>query len=149
MIPRYGKPPLRRTYVQRPGIYAILPLSGGFLLTQQEDPGPEIQLPGGGIDAGEHPIQALYREVREETGWKITRPYRFGTFRQFTYMPEYKIWAEKICHIYAAHPVRPVSEPIEVGHTVLWLDVEGALSAVGSTGGRRMLLRYVERISGR
>ncbi len=148
MIPRFGKPPLRQAYIRRPGIYAILPKSGGFLLTQQDDPGPDIQLPGGGIDPGEQPLHALYREVEEETGWKITRPHRFAAFRQFTYMPEYEIWAEKICHVYVAHPARRISQPSEIGHAVLWLDSAGALSAIGSPGSRAVLSHYIERASG-
>ena len=42
-----------------------------ILATHQAEPVPEFQLPGGGIDRGEHPIAALHREVYEETGWKI------------------------------------------------------------------------------
>ena len=77
MIKRYGSPPRSGTkYVSRPGIYAILPLGNQLLLTHQMEPGPEFQLPGGGIDPGEHPISALYREVMEETGWRIARPRR-------------------------------------------------------------------------
>jgi 8-oxo-dGTP diphosphatase len=100
---RYGDAPLAGVrYTRRVGAYAILPRDGALLLTHQEEPGPEVQLPGGGIDPGESPIQALHREVFEETGWRIARPRRLGAFRRFTYMPEYDLWAEKLCLIYVA-----------------------------------------------
>lgn len=125
----------------------ILPRAGGFILTQQDDPGPEVQLPGGGIDPGEQVLPALHREVAEETGWSITRVRKFGSFRQFTYMPEYAIWAEKICHVYVAHPARQIAPPAEAGHSVLWLDPINAIDAIASPGGRQILSDYLSRAS--
>lgn len=83
------KPGMR--YTQRPGAYAVLLRGRDVLLTHQAAPIPEFQLPGGGIDPGESPLAALYREVMEETGWRIARPRRLGAFRRFTYMPEYDL----------------------------------------------------------
>ena len=60
----------------------------------------EIQLPGGGVDKGEQSIHALHREVMEETGWHIRVLKKEGVFQRFTFMPEYNLWAHKICHIY-------------------------------------------------
>ncbi|HAW49319.1 MAG TPA: NUDIX hydrolase, partial [Roseovarius sp.] len=69
MIRRFGESPRPDVaYRLRPGAYAILPHRGRLLVTHQADPLPELQLPGGGIDPGESPVQALYREVFEETG---------------------------------------------------------------------------------
>lgn len=102
-------------------MYAILPRDGQVLLTCQENPEPDIQLPGGGIDPGESPLPALHREVFEETGWSIATPRRLGAFRRFVFMPEYDLWAEKLCHIYLARPVRRHGPPREDGHHALWL----------------------------
>ena len=63
MIRRFGEGPRAgQRYQRRLGAYAILPLEGRLLLTHQDEPEPEIQLPGGGIDAGESPIAALHRD---------------------------------------------------------------------------------------
>jgi 8-oxo-dGTP diphosphatase len=143
MIRRYGdSPEPARRYGLRPGAYAILPRNGQLLVTFQEEPTPEFQLPGGGIDPGESPLTALHREVFEETGWHIARPRRLGAFRRFAYMPEYDRWAEKLCTIYLAHPVRPHGAPTEPGHTAHWLPVEMALEALGNPGDRA----FVERL---
>lgn len=139
---------MQRRYKTRPGAYVILPKAGGFILTQQDDPGPEVQLPGGGIDPGEQVLPALHREVTEETGWTIARMRKWSVFRQFTFMPEYEIWAEKICHIYVAHPVRQIGPPTEAGHTVLWLDARSAVAAIASPGSSATLSDYVSRTSG-
>ena len=76
-----------------------------MLLTYQDGPVPEFQLPGGGIDPGESPVRALHREVMEETGWTIFAPRRIGVYRRFCYMPEYGSHAEKLCSVWIARPV--------------------------------------------
>jgi len=132
---RFQNPPLRdKQYSYRPGVYAILANGDDLLLTYQDQPLPEFQLPGGGIDPGESPLAALYREVIEETGWSIAKPRRLGAYRRFTYMPDYDLWAEKICNVYFARPVRQLGEPAEPGHTALWMPADIAVQHLASAG---------------
>jgi 8-oxo-dGTP diphosphatase len=140
MIRRYGEPvkPGHR-YTRRPGVYAVLLQGDHILATHQAAPVPEFQLPGGGIDRGEQPIAALHREVFEETGWKVAVTRHLGTFRRFTYMPEYDLWAEKVCQVYLARPVRRLGPPSEAGHSAIWLPVTEALHLLGNAGDRAML----------
>ncbi|KQI73591.1 NUDIX hydrolase [Loktanella sp. 5RATIMAR09] len=143
MIRRYGEVPQNgQRYKLRPGVYAILPRAGKLLCTYQGDPHFEVQLPGGGIDPGEHPLNALHREVFEETGWRIAAPRKLGAFRRFTFMPEYDLWAEKLCHIYLARPVRPHGPPSEPGHLALWLSVEEALAELYNDGDADFVARF-------
>ena len=107
-----------------------------MLLTEQYEDAPDLQLPGGGIDPGESPTTALHREVYEETGWRIARPRRFGAYRRFTYMPEYDLWAEKICLIYVARPVVRLGPPVEADHKALWMSAGEAELALTSPGDR-------------
>ncbi|MDP5348320.1 MAG: NUDIX hydrolase [Paracoccaceae bacterium] len=140
MIRRFGESPrVGQSYRRRPGAYAILLRGADILLTHQADPWPEFQLPGGGIDPGESPLAALHREVFEETGWSIAAPRRIGTFRRFTYMPEYDLWAEKLCMIYLARPVRRIGPPSEAGHTALWMPPEIAADKLGNAGDRHFV----------
>lgn len=143
MIKCYGDAPKPgQHYTRRPGVYAILLRDAEVLVTHQAEPESEIQLPGGGIDAGENPIAALHREVYEETGWHMALQYRFGTFRRFTYMPEYDLWAEKLCTIYVARPTLQISMPPEPGHTPLWLPLGSAATALGNPGDRAMMKSF-------
>lgn len=134
---RFGEvPETGRVYTRRIGAYALLPRAGRVLLTCQMRDGPDLQLPGGGIDAGETPIAALHREVVEETGWRIARPRRIGVFRRFAYMPEYDLWAEKICLVFVADPVRRLGPPSEPGHDAVWMATEVAAERLGNAGDR-------------
>ncbi|OCX61673.1 NUDIX hydrolase [Thioclava sp. SK-1] len=143
MIARYGaSPQTGHRYRRRPGAYAILIRDGQLLLTHQSAPQPEFQLPGGGIDPGESGIRALHREVYEETGWAIDRPRKLGAFRRFVYMPEYDMWAEKICHIYLARPVICRGAPAEPGHRAIWSTPADALSVIRNPGDRAFLKRF-------
>ncbi|HQY42786.1 MAG TPA: NUDIX hydrolase [Paracoccaceae bacterium] len=147
MIRRFGKPPVTgQKYRLRPGAYAVLALGKDVLLTYQEDPNPEFQLPGGGIDPGESPIRALRREVFEETGWSICAPRHVGAFRRFAYMPEYDRWAEKLCHIYFARPVRRLGPPKELGHTAVWVTAQDAIRLVDNKGDAHFL-RQILRLA--
>jgi 8-oxo-dGTP diphosphatase len=128
-----------RRYVTRPGAYVVLLRGGDVLLTHQAEPVPEFQLPGGGIDAGEQPIAALYREVYEETGWSIALCRRLGAYRRFSYMPEYDLWAEKVCAVYLARPARRLGPPTEPHHTALWSPLADAARIVADRGAQHYL----------
>lgn len=146
MIRRFGTPPeATRRYKHRPGVYAVILSGDDVLVTRQEPVGrmsdPEIQLPGGGIDPGESPLTALHREVMEETGWRIASPRRLGAFRRFAYMPDYDLYAEKLCTVYVASAVRPLCPPSEPGHTAIWMPREVALQVLANRGDRSFLSR--------
>lgn len=135
---RYGEPinPAMR-YTPRPGAYVILQKGRDVLLTMQDGDRlehPEIQLPGGGIDAGEHVLPALHREVMEETGWSMAAPVRIGAYRRFVFMPDYDMWAEKICTIYWARPTRRIGPPLEELHTPFWVPMREAPALLANDG---------------
>lgn len=144
MIRRVGHSPRTDiTYRLRAGAYAILPVKGRFLMAVQVTDEVEVMLPGGGIDPGESPMQALHREVMEETGWRIAAPRRLGAFRRFVFMPEYDLWAEKLCHVFVARPTRQTADPIEPDHTPVIMSANDALATLGNDGDRLFLQRYL------
>lgn len=140
MIRRFEEAPLaNQRYKHRPGAYAVLVRGGQVLLTFQSAPSPEFQLPGGGIERGEHAVPALHREILEETGWRVCHLRKIGAFRRFTFMPEYDVWAEKVCHIYFGVPTICVGVPIEKDHTAVWASPEAAIDMVQNEGDRWFL----------
>jgi 8-oxo-dGTP diphosphatase len=137
---RYGEPVQPgRSYRTRPGAYGVILDGADVLITEQAEPQPEFQLPGGGIDPGESALCALHRECFEETGWRIQALRRLGAFQRYAYMPEYDLWARKVCHIYLCRPVRRITAPTEPLHTALWMSVRTAVELLANEGDRKFL----------
>ncbi len=131
-----------RAYATRPGAYAVILEGRDVLVTEQTRPVREYQLPGGGIDPGEGTLPALHRECLEETGWRIRAVRRLGAFQRYAYMPEYDLWARKVCHVYLARPVLETGPPREDGHRAVWMPVETAVRLIGNDGDRAFLARF-------
>jgi 8-oxo-dGTP diphosphatase len=136
---RYGEPVDRKQrYTNRVGAYAVIRDGDDVLVTEQADP-HELQLPGGGLDPGEGTVRALHRECLEETGWRIAVIRRLGAYQRFTYMPEYDLWARKVCHIYLARPVLRLAAPSDPAHRAIWMSIEAARSLLALDGDRSFL----------
>lgn len=139
---RYGDPVRPdQTYTTRPGVYAAIVEGNRLLVTEQTRPGREFQLPGGGIDPGESMLPAVHRECLEETGWIIRVHRRLGGFQRYTFMPEYDLWARKVCHVFLASPVLRRGPPSEPGHRAVWMPRAIAARELGNAGDRDIVAR--------
>lgn len=138
---RYGEA-INKTinYKVRVGVYGIITVNDKILLTDQE--GHEIQLPGGGVDAGEQKFHALIREIREETGWKVMPIRHIGSYQRFVFMPEYAFWAQKICHIYSCRGIYPITPPTEDGHVPLVTTPDLAIKLIQNSGDISFLKQF-------
>ena len=123
-------------YQRRVGAYGIILRNNELLLTEQitSENNIEVQLPGGGSNKGESLLQTLYREVLEETGWGIKVLKKDGMFQRFTYMPEYKIWAHKICHVYKCVATIKKTKILEKDHRSVFMNKKRAIDALLDTG---------------
>lgn len=83
----------------RIALYGVLIDQGRVLLTSTRVPSGVItNFPGGGLELGESPVEALKREFREETGIEVEIARLVFASQQFQRNPEYP--HEQLMHIY-------------------------------------------------
>lgn len=133
-------------YRERHGAYGVVLEGRRMLVARTTQPGEEFQLPGGGIDPGESPLRALHREAREETGHTLRPLLRLGAYQRYCYMPEYSLWARKVCHIYLCRAGRRVADPSEPDHWPFWMDVDEAAERLDNVGDRAFVRRLIGRM---
>lgn len=70
---QFGAPEAGHDYPDRPAAFGILARGDEIALVEVTTPGKPLwrDLPGGGIDPGESPEQAMVREFGEETGLRV------------------------------------------------------------------------------
>ena len=82
-IPQFGKRTPGKYYHPRPGAYGVVVNDKGEIGAVCKN--DEYFLPGGGIIEGELREEALIREFREETGWKIRIIREIGRANDYVY----------------------------------------------------------------
>ncbi|MEM6441021.1 MAG: NUDIX domain-containing protein [Pseudomonadota bacterium] len=148
---RFGEPwRADAPYRDRPGAYALILDGAGrrALVAATPNLGEALLLPGGGIDPGEAPVRALLREVHEETGWSVRHLRRLGAFQRYVWMPDYAMWARKVCSVHLCRAGRRLGPPLEPDHVPVWLDLAEAARRL-SVGGDRWFAAALARRLGR
>jgi 8-oxo-dGTP diphosphatase len=111
-------------YVDRPSAYAIIrSQKGEFAFAEVKG---RYFLPGGGIDPGESPEEAVIREAREEIGAEIKLVRVVGVF--VSYANENKngeaLYRRKIGTYFEAELITIKGSGVEVDHKLAWLSPE-------------------------
>lgn len=115
---RIGKKIKGLQYTKRPGAYSIIEREEDDKIAIATD--GEYFFLGGGIEEGETEIEALKRELIEESGYRI---------KNIKYFDKVMAWADGgdrgpldvTATIYTAQFDEKVAEPIEKDHKVLWV----------------------------
>lgn len=83
----------------RVAIYGVVIENGTVLMTETKVPGGTyMNFPGGGLELGEEPIEALAREFQEETGLAIVVKELLYASQRFQQNPDYP--TEQLMHLY-------------------------------------------------
>lgn len=98
-IPTFGSSEPGLDYVHRPGAYALIERDGKLLIVDENS---GWFLPGGGLEGNETPLEALRREMIEETGFRIEAPSPVVVAREFVISKTDGTPYVKECHIFGA-----------------------------------------------
>lgn len=133
------------TYTERPGAYALI-----FNLQMQvaivETPSGFF-LPGGGIEKGESPEQALRREIQEEIGMKTKIVSKLGEAAQYLYSKFEKRAFNKLGFFYLAELIGPHGEASETEHWLIWMNQSDALKKTNHEFQRWMIEEAIKKVA--
>lgn len=92
------------------GFAAVVPVTenGDVVLVKQwRQPveGFTLELPGGGVEGGEDPLEAVHRELLEETGYRAEGVSRLATVHTSPGR------ATEVCHLFRCRAARDLSGP--------------------------------------
>jgi len=113
-----------KEYPDRPGAYAVITNPDGRIAVVVDM--DEIHLPGGGIDPGETELEALHREIEEETGFGFTEATHIGKAGQYCFSPFYQKYFRKVCDLYWIDDFTTGLNP-EPDHELIWMTAEEAI----------------------
>ena len=111
-------------YQERNGAYGVVHRDGAILI---ETAPLGYFLPGGGIDDGETPEEALRREFKEETGFELANFTKIGVATEYIpHRGQPGVALKKICHFYVVElgesgaPTHPDGDD----HTIEWIPLD-------------------------
>jgi 8-oxo-dGTP diphosphatase len=111
-------------YALRPSAYLLLRDTEGRIATTLSAYGHF--LPGGGIDEGESPEQAVVREAREECGFIVGGLTLLCRAVQFVHSRKYNANYEKLCSFFTGK-LMGMAQQTEPSHRLVWLHPEEAV----------------------
>jgi len=117
-VPQFGSRPAARRSTVRPSAYAFLRDRAGRVAVVRAIDG--IFLPGGGIENGESPEEAVVREALEECGLVLRVGACVSRVVQFVVTAEGES-VEKRCAFFDARIERANRAAMLPGHETLWL----------------------------
>lgn len=132
-------------YKKRPGAYAIIVRREDSKIGIVTD-GIDYFFLGGGIENGETSMQALERELIEESGYLIKNVKYLNEIGQFLHSKE-KGFLNVQAYVYVAEFDKKIKNPIEKDHKVLWVDPEEYVGKLYREWQRCILQDFIKRRS--
>jgi len=129
-------------YRKRPGAYAIIINKNDDKVGIVTD-GEDYFYLGGGIEKGETELDALKRELIEESGYTIKNIKKFDEVGSYIYAED-KGFLDVEAYVYIAEFDEKITEPIEKDHTVLWVEPEEYVSKMFRKWQRYIMERFIQ-----
>ncbi|WP_127848451.1 NUDIX hydrolase [Lacticaseibacillus hulanensis] len=115
-------------YVERIGVYAVIPDASGRRILTLAAPNNAIFLPGGGVEPGETDEETLKRELLEEFGVAVTIGPKLGKAAEYFYSHHRETAYYHPATFYAASDIKQVANPLEDFNTLMMMPIDLALA---------------------
>jgi len=129
-------------YRKRPGAYAIIINKNDDKVGIVTD-GEDYFYLGGGIEKGETQLDALKRELIEESGYTIKNIKKFDEVGSYIYAED-KGFLDVEAYVYIAEFDEKITEPIEIDHSVLWVKPEEYVSRMFREWQTYIMKKFIE-----
>ena len=131
-IPEFGTKQDGVDYIDRPGVYAVIENNDRQIAVIKTSNG--YFLPGGGIDIGESDIEALRREVVEETGYQISILREIGAAVEYIDVEGEEKHYQIRSRFYRVQLRSKVRNGVEKDHRLVWLLPEDVMKLLKRQG---------------
>ena len=131
-IPEFGTKQDGVDYIDRPGVYAVIENNDRQIAVIKTSNG--YFLPGGGIDIGESDIEALRREVVEETGYQISILREIGAAVEYIDVEGEEKHYQIRSRFYRVQLRSKVRNGVEKDHRLDWLLPEDVMKLLKRQG---------------
>lgn len=139
MMEQFGAPLPGHTPQDRPGAYGVALSEERLLVVEFQR---RLYLPGGPLQAGEVPEEALRREVLAETGHEVVRGVPLAQAMQ--YVSSSDGYLNKICSFFAVEVGPKVRNYYSPGHSPEWVPFDDAVSAIVEEASVWAVQRYLD-----
>lgn len=130
--PQFGDLLPGRDYADRPAAFGLLERDGQLAVVRVTKPDAQawFDLPGGGVDPGETPDQAVVREYGEEAGLKVRAGPAFAEADQYFLNTEGVAWNNRSVFFRLELLATDPSLKIEDDHALVWLPPLEAIASL-------------------
>ncbi|MFC3927865.1 NUDIX hydrolase [Streptococcus caprae] len=125
-IPSFGLKKDGVDYVNRYGVYAVIPNAEKTELILVQAPNGAWFLPGGEIEDGEEHQAALERELIEELGFTATLGQYYGQADEYFYSSHRDTYFHNPAYIYEVLSYEEIGQPLEDFNHLAWFPIEEA-----------------------
>lgn len=141
---RIGQKVEGEVYKKRPSAYVIIERDEDELVAIATDDEGTYFLLGGGIEAGESELDAIKREVIEESGYSIYNIRLFDKLTSWSHSDRIG-YLDVAATIYLAKFKEKVAEPVEIDHKVMWVSPADYVGKLYHEFQNYALEKYIEK----